>query len=326
MASVTEQLVKYLTDAHAIEEQALAQLRSAPEIAGDPELSRLFAEHEVETEDQERLVRARLEAHDASPSKLKDAVMAAGGKGFVLFARAQPDTPGKLAAHAISYENLEVAAYELLGRVAERAGDTETAEVARRIRTQELAMSDRLLAELDRAVDASLQAQQPDDLREQLCKYLADVHAIEAQAIGLLKKSQDIAGDRELARVYAQHLEETRDQQARVRDRLEELGGSPTPLKDAGLRAGALNWGAFFAAQPDTPGKLAAFAFAFEHLEIASYEELRRVAQRVGDRPTVALADHILAQELAAATSIAAEWDRAVDASLREVGVPVAAS
>ena len=28
----------------------------------------------------------------------------------------------------------------------------------------------------------------------------------------------------------------------------------------------------------------------------------------------------------AAATSIAAEWDRAVDASLREVGVPVAAS
>ena len=187
-------------------------------------------------------------------------------------------------------------------------------------------MSDRLLAELDRAVDASLQAQQPDDLREQLCKYLADVHAIEAQAIGLLEKSQDIAGDRELARVYAQHLEETRDQQARVRDRLEELGGSPTPLKDAGLRAGALNWGAFFAAQPDTPGKLAAFAFAFEHLEIASYEELRRVAQRAGDRPTVALADHILAQERAAATSIAAEWDRAVDASLREVGVPVAAS
>ena len=68
MASVTEQLVKYLTDAHAIEEQALAQLRSAPEIAGDPELSRLFAEHAVETEDQERLVRSRLEAHDASPS------------------------------------------------------------------------------------------------------------------------------------------------------------------------------------------------------------------------------------------------------------------
>jgi ferritin-like metal-binding protein YciE len=187
-------------------------------------------------------------------------------------------------------------------------------------------MSDRLLAELDRAVDASLQAQRPDDLREQLCKYLADAHAIEAQAIGLLEKSQDIAGDPELARVYAQHLEETRDQQARVRDRLEELGGSPTPLKDAGLRAGALNWGAFFAAQPDTPGKLAAFAFAFEHLEIAGYELLRRVATRAGDAQTATLAESIAAEERAAAEKIAAAWDLAVDASLREQAVSSAGS
>jgi ferritin-like metal-binding protein YciE len=158
-------------------------------------------------------------------------------------------------------------------------------------------------------------------MREQLRKYLADAHAIEAQALQLLEKGQDLAGDRELARIYAVHLDETRDHQALVRARLEELGGSPTPLKDAGMRVGALNWGAFFAAQPDTPGKLAAFAFAFEHLEIAGYEELKRLAQRAGDQPTVAVVDRILAQERAAATKIAAQWDRAVDASLREVGV-----
>jgi ferritin-like metal-binding protein YciE len=321
MASVIEQLVKYLTDAHAIEEQALAQMRSAPDMAGDPELSRIFAEHVVETQEHERLVRSRLEAHDESPSKLKDVVMAVGGKGFVLFARSQPDTPGKLAAHAISYENLEAAGYELLSRVAEIAGDRDTAEVARRILAQEYGMSDRLQAALDNAVDASLREQEPDDLREQLKKYLSDAHAIEAQAIGLLDKGSDIAGDPELARVYAEHLEETRDQQALVRARLEALGGSPTTLKDAGLRVGALNWGGFFAAQPDTPGKLAAFAFAFEHLEIASYEELKRVAQRAGDPETVAVADRILVQEREAATKVAAHWDRAVDASLRAVGV-----
>jgi ferritin-like metal-binding protein YciE len=321
MASASEQLVKYLTDAHAIEEQALAQLRAAPDIAGDPELSRIFAEHLIETEEQERIIRARLDAHGASPSKLKDTVMAAGGKGFVLFARSQPDTPGKLAAHAISYENLEAAAYELLSRVADIAGDRDTAEAARLIRAQELAMSDRLQGALDRAVDASLREQEPNDMREQLRKYLADAHAIEAQALQLLEKGQDLAGDRELARIYAVHLDETRDHQALVRARLEELGGSPTPLKDAGMRVGALNWGAFFAAQPDTPGKLAAFAFAFEHLEIAGYEELKRLAQRAGDQPTVAVVDRILAQERAAATKIAAQWDRAVDASLREVGV-----
>lgn len=34
------------------------------------------------------------------------------------------------------------------------------------------------------------------------------------------------------------------------------------------------------AAQPDTPPKLAGFAYALEHLEIGSYELLRRVAER----------------------------------------------
>src|SRR4051812_50118314 len=96
MPSATEQLVKYLTDAHSIEEQALAQLRTAPDIAGDPHLAALFADHLRETEQQERLVRGRLEAHGASPSKLKDTVMAAGGKGLVLFARPQPRTPRQL--------------------------------------------------------------------------------------------------------------------------------------------------------------------------------------------------------------------------------------
>jgi ferritin-like metal-binding protein YciE len=321
MASVTEQHVKYLTDAHAIEEQALAQLRTAPDIAGDPELARIFAEHLIETEEHERVIRARLEAHDASPSKLKDTIMAAGGKGFVLFARSQPDTPGKLAAHAISYENLEAAAYELLARVAALAGDHDTAAAASAIRTQEFAMSDRLQAALDRAVDASLRELDPDDLRDQLKKYLADAHALESQAIGLLEKGTDLAGDPELASLYAEHLAESRKHQELVRERLEALGGSPTSLKDAGLRIGALNWGVFFAAQPDTPGKLAAFAFAFEHLEIGGYEQLRRVAERAGDQATVAAADHILAQERAAATKIAGAWDRAVEASLREVGV-----
>ena len=53
--------------------------------------------------------------------------MAAGGKGFILFARSQPDTPGKLAAHAYSYEALELAGYQLLRRVAERSRSDQVA-------------------------------------------------------------------------------------------------------------------------------------------------------------------------------------------------------
>src|SRR5437764_14782356 len=123
---IDEQLTKYLTDAHSIEEQALAQLERAPDIAGEPGLAGALREHCRETETHERLVRERLDARDASPNKLKDVAARAGGVGFVLFAKFQPDTPGKLASHAFSYEHLELACYDLVTRVAERAGEPET--------------------------------------------------------------------------------------------------------------------------------------------------------------------------------------------------------
>jgi ferritin-like metal-binding protein YciE len=318
---IQEQLVKYLTDAHAIEEQALQQLRLAPRIAGDPELAGIFRRHLAETEQHEALVRGRLEAHGAGPSKLKDLTMRAGGVGFALFARFQPDSPGKLTAHAFSYEHFELASYELLLRTAERAGDTETAEAARRIRNEERGMGERLAGAFDRAVEVSLERVGRDDLRKQLTKNLADAHAIEAQAIQLLEKGPDIVGDEELAHLFRQHLEETREHLELVDERLTALGSEPSRLKDAALRLGALNWGLFFQAHPDTPGKLAAFAYAFEHLEIAAYELLRRVAERAGEPETVGAAEHILRQERAAAEKLAGAFDRAAEASLRAQGV-----
>jgi ferritin-like metal-binding protein YciE len=82
------------------------------------------------------------------------------------------------------------------------------------------------------------------------------------------------------------------------------------------MRMGGLNLSGFFAAQPDTPAKLAGFAYAFEHLEVAAYELLRRVADRAGDAETVAEADRILAEERRAAERIAGTWDAAMEASL----------
>jgi ferritin-like metal-binding protein YciE len=241
--------------------------------------------------------------------------------GFLLFARVQPDTPGKLNAHAFSYEHMELAAYELLAGFADRAGDVETAATARRIREDERAMAERLAGLFDRVVDASLDAVGADDVREQVVKYLADAHAIEAQAIRLLEKAPDIAGAPALEELYADHLGETHDHQELVAERLSALGGSPSRLKDAAMRAGALNWGLFFQAQPDTPHKLAAFAYAFEHLEIASYEQLKRVARRAEDAATVEMADGILASEHEAASRLSGAFSVAVEASLEAAGV-----
>jgi ferritin-like metal-binding protein YciE len=319
--TLEQQLTKHLTDVHSIEVQALQQLRVAPRMARDPQLARAFREHIIETEEQERLVRGRLEAHAADPSRLKDIAGRAGGVGMVLFARVQPDTPGKLVAHAYSYEHMELAAYELLSIVAERAGDSETAEVARSIREQEAAMAERLAAGFDRAVDASLREVAPDDLGRQLGKYLADAFAIESQALQLLEQAQAIAGEGDLRKVFSDHLEETRSQQAAVRTRIEARGERPSRFKSALLRIGGVNLGAFFGAQPDTPAKLAGFAFAFEHLEIAAYEQLLRVARRAGDEETARIAERIAGEERAAAAAVRAQFEPAVDATLRAQGV-----
>jgi ferritin-like metal-binding protein YciE len=321
---IDDQLTKYLTDAHSIEEQALAQLRTAPDLAGDPEIAAAFDLHRVETERHEAATRRMLDDRDASPSKLKDVVMAVGGKGFVLFARSQPDTPGKLLAHAISYEALEEASYALLGEVAARSGETTVVDEAARIRGEEHAMLERLLGFADRAVEASLRELSPDDLREQLTSYLADAHAIEQQAIGLLERAPDIVGSGPLAAAFEEHLVETREHAELVEARLRALGGKPSKLKDAAMKMGAINWGTFFRGHPDTPGKLVAFAYAFEHLEIGGYEQLRIVAERAGDQETARMAAEILAQERSAAERLSGLFSTAADASLREVGVDTA--
>jgi ferritin-like metal-binding protein YciE len=311
-----EQLTKYLTDAHSIEQQALAQMKVAPELAGDGEIASAFSKHLEETEEHERLVREQLESRGASPSKLKDLAGTLTGMGFAAFARAQPDTPGKLVVHAFSYEHMEQAAYELLASVAARAGDTETVQTARTIGRQEMAMGQRLEGCFDRAVDAALRALEREDIQQQLDKYLADAHAIEAQALQLLDKAPQLAGTADLASVYDEHHSETEEHQKLVDARLKARGGSPSSFKDAALRLGALNWGAFFQAQPDTPAKLVAFAYAFEHLEIGAYELLRRVAARASDPETEQTAERILVQERAAADKLHTRFEQALDASL----------
>jgi ferritin-like metal-binding protein YciE len=312
-----EQLLDYLRDAHSIEEQALAQLREAPKIAGGAGLSHAFEDHLKETEGHEQLTRRLLEGRDAGPSRFKDAVMAVGGKGFVWFARLQPDTPGKLAAHALSYEALEHGSYEMLARVAQRAGEQDVVDAARSIALEEKAMMERIEGLLEESATASLPDDPSTDLTDKVRSYLADAHALEAQAIQLLERATDHAGSDELRRGYADHLEETRAHSRLVEERLEALGGKPNMLKDAMMKLGGLNWATFFAAQPDTPGKLAVFARAFEYLEIGGYEQLKHVAQRAGDSQTVELVTRILLQERAAAQRLASSFDEAAAAALQ---------
>jgi ferritin-like metal-binding protein YciE len=247
-------------------------------------------------------------------------VMKLGGKGFILFARANPDTPGKLLAHALSYEALEEASYALLELVALKADEGDVAMRAAHIRGEELAMQDRLAACFDETVELVLTLG-ADDPRDHLRKYLADAHAIEMQSIGLLERASAPESG-VIAEVYQHHLAETQDQAEALESQLKSLGGAPSSVKDTALRIGAANWSSLFEAQPATPGKLAAFAYAFEHLEIGGYEQLKRVAERVGDPTTAQLVAGILEQERTAAAVLRDLFPVAAELSLAAAGAP----
>lgn len=317
-SSLEEQITKYLTDAHSIEEQALVQMQQAPRLAGDPELAQIFKQHLTETREHEHAVRAELERRGAEPSTVKDVAGKLGGWGMVLFAKLNPDTPGKLAVHAYSYEHMELAAYELLKRMARRAGDEHVVELAERLGGQERAMADRVAQRWDLAVDASLREKNAEDLDQEVIKYLRDAHAIEGQALALLETGPKIAGFDALRHVFEEHLPQTREHRRLIDERLEQLGSGPSRFQAGALRMGALNLGTFFKVQPDTPVKLAGFAFAFEALEAGAYEMLTRTAERAGDTQTAQLARRICDEERSAAEKVASTWDAAVEAVARE--------
>jgi rubrerythrin len=92
------------------------------------------------------------------------------------------------------------------------------------------------------AVRAMLEAHPRDELPTLVSKYLADAHAIEEQAIGLLERAPKLVQDSELEAVFDDRFSETREHAEVVQSRLTELGGDSSSLKDAAMRLGALNW------------------------------------------------------------------------------------
>ncbi len=155
-------------------------------------------------------------------------------------------------------------------------------------------------------------------VEEQLIKYLTDAHAMEQQSIQLLDKGAGIVGNEEIARIYRAHLMQSQEHERYVDERLRAHGESPSKVKDVAMKGGALGIGAVALAAPDTPVKLAATAFAFENLEIASYRLLHSLAERAGDNETATVIERILEQEEAAAELVAGTFDRSLEVALGE--------
>jgi ferritin-like metal-binding protein YciE len=153
---LNEELVKFLRDAHGMEQQSLQTLQAAVLVAGDPQLEQLYQGHIMETQHHLELLKHRLETHDSSRSLVKDLAgrltAAQLGAGVV----ADSDTPAKLVAVAYGFEHFEIAMYELIKRLAERVGDHDTAEMAGKILVNERQAAEKLAASYDLALERSI--------------------------------------------------------------------------------------------------------------------------------------------------------------------------
>jgi ferritin-like metal-binding protein YciE len=158
------------------------------------------------------------------------------------------------------------------------------------------------------------------DAREQLTGYLKDAHAMEQQALKVAEKASEIAGDPKLEQIYQGHVMETREHIRYTEERLEGLGESTSTAEDLAGRLGAMGIGMLAQASADTPAKVATVAYAFESFEVATWELIKRVAERADDNETIEAADRILADERLARDKVADNFDLAVVRALEASG------
>lgn len=151
-----EKLVDYIQDAHAMEQNVLRMLDSMIATTTDTEVVAQLQRHRGETERHEELLRGRLDALGVGTSTVAEAAAVAGAMVKGVGDRVRADKPGKNARDGYVTEHVEIAAYELLERLAERAGDTETAQVARTIRRDEESMARWIAERWDKFLDLTL--------------------------------------------------------------------------------------------------------------------------------------------------------------------------
>jgi len=155
MTDKTENLLSWLRDAHAMEQQAEQMLTAQKSrLHNYPKLRTRIEKHIEETVGQRELLEQALARLGSEPSTFKDM----GGKlmafGQAMGGMLMSDEVVKGAMSGYVFETLEIATYTVLIAAAKAVGDTQTQEDCERILQQEIAMADWLrdhLPELSQA-------------------------------------------------------------------------------------------------------------------------------------------------------------------------------
>ncbi|MBA2475000.1 MAG: DUF892 family protein [Actinobacteria bacterium] len=146
-------------------------------------------------------------------------------------------------------------------------------------------------------------------VESRLVKHLDEAFALEQNVRTMLDGMIRTTDDPGLREAFEQHREETRRHADLMRGRLEAHGAKPSLVREAGGILGALTKLPLDLVRGDRAARNARDAYVTEHLEIAGYELLERIARRAEDDETVEACRSIRHEEQAMAERIAASWD-----------------
>jgi ferritin-like metal-binding protein YciE len=165
MATPQENLLDWLRDAHAMEQQAEKMLKAQSErLEHYPVLKARIDEHLQETLGQQQLLDECLKRYDESSSTLKDLTGKLMAFGQAIGGMTMSDEVVKGAMSGYVFENIEVAMYTVLIAAANAAGDIETQAACEKILLQEEAMAQWLKDHLPEITQAFLARSADPDL------------------------------------------------------------------------------------------------------------------------------------------------------------------
>ncbi len=151
-----DKLADYVEDAHAFESSVVDNLDTMIGTIDDPKLKEVLQRNrQVSRQHVERL-KQRLEQLDRGTPVRKriEGVALALMKGVSDVLRT--DSPGKVGRDAYLLAHTQVAAYELLSRLADAAGDTQTAELAREQLAEDKKCADEVAEQWDAFFELTL--------------------------------------------------------------------------------------------------------------------------------------------------------------------------